>query len=196
MNFDGAGAILALSDAAAFAANTLDFGSSDIIDLLKTTATSATWANNELTIKNGAQVIATLELTGNYTGDTFSVGSDGHGGTDITTNAPEQFDFTQSGQAFTSTGVAADISILAGTAHDTFTFDGNFGAITINGYLPGENVLNFDDSDFANIAAVEAHAAQDAHGDTIITLSAHDTITLTGVTLSQFEAHTSDWHFI
>ena len=63
-------------------------------------------------------------------------------------------------------------------------------------YVPGSNTMNFDHNDFANIAALEAHATQDAHGNTLITLDANDVITLTGVSLSQFEAHTSDWHFI
>jgi hypothetical protein len=56
--------------------------------------------------------------------------------------------------------------------------------------------MNFDHNDFANVAAVEAHATQDAHGDTVISLGADDVITLVGVTLGQFEAHTSDWHFV
>ena len=81
-------------------------------------------------------------------------------------------------------------------AADTFSFDNHFGAITVAGYLPGYDTIDFDHNDFLNVAAVEAHATQDTHGDTIITLGPNDTITLLGVTLNQFESHTADWHFI
>ena len=89
-----------------------------------------------------------------------------------------------------------DIKITAGTSGDTFNFTGSFGGIVVTNYLPGSETINWDRNDFANIAAVESHARQDGAGDTVITLDANDTITLVGVTLSQFEAHTSDWHFI
>ena len=36
---------------------------------------------------------------------------------------------------------------------------------------------------FVNAATIDAHATQDSHGDTVVTLDAADTLTLEGVTL-------------
>ena len=207
MNFNGADATLDLSAPSTFAATIGGFGSSDIIDLLKIKATAATPnASDQLVITDGAKTVATLQLTGNYADDTFAVGTDGHGGTDITTTAPQgtvspvaasqSFSFDQNGQSFTSTGESTNISILNNTSDDTFNFGGHFGNVTIAGYAPGHDTLNFDHGGFANAAAVEAFATQGSHSDTVIALDSADTITLEGVTLVQFEAHSADWHFI
>jgi hypothetical protein len=104
-----------------------------------------------------------------------------------------------SGVSVTSspTGVTETFTAENGVTGDTFTFNPTFGRIQINNYVPGSESLDFNHTVFANIAAVEAHAASTGAGaNTTITLDASDTITLTGVTLSNFEAHSSDWHFI
>ena len=62
--------------------------------------------------------------------------------------------------------------------------------------MPGANTLVFDHNDFANAAALEAHAVQNAEGDTVISLDAHDTIVLRDVSLAAFDSHASDWHFV
>ena len=210
MNFNGADATLELSTPSTFAATIGGFVGSDIIDLSKIIATAATLnASDQLVITDGAATVATLQLTGNYAGDTFAAGTDGHGGTDITTTAPQgaagpfatsngalSFSFDQDGRSFTSTGESANISILNNTADDTFNFDGHFGKITIAGYAPGHDTLNFGHDDLANAAAVEAHTMQDSHGNTIIALDPADTITIEGVTPVQFEAQSADWYFI
>jgi PII-like signaling protein len=103
--------------------------------------------------------------------------------------------FYENGQTFSSNGETAAIKITSGTSGDTFNFTGSFGGIVVTNYLPGSETINWDHHDFANIAAVEA-ASRQSGGNTVVTLDANDTITLVGVTLSQFEAHTSDWHFI
>jgi hypothetical protein len=102
----------------------------------------------------------------------------------------------ENGQTFTSNGELTGIKITSGTSGDTFNFTGHFGTMYISNYVAGSETINWDHNDFANIAAVEAHARQSGNGDTVITLDANDVITLTGVSLAQFEAHTSDWHFI
>ena len=77
--------MLALKDAAKFAAAIGGFAATDTIDLLGKKATSAVLgAGDTLVIKNGTKAVATLQLAGTYTGDTFNVASDGAGGTDIT----------------------------------------------------------------------------------------------------------------
>ncbi len=83
MTFNGG--TLSLRDPANFAATIHAFGAGDTIDLPSRIATKATLgAGDTLVIKNGATTIATLQLAGNHTGDTFHVASDGLGGTNIT----------------------------------------------------------------------------------------------------------------
>ncbi len=83
--FNGTGATLALSKVAKFASTISGFTTGETIDLLKTAATSATLnASDQLTIVNGATTVATLQLSGVYTGFVFNVASDGHGGSAIT----------------------------------------------------------------------------------------------------------------
>ncbi len=83
MTFNGG--TLGLRDPASFAATIHAFGAGDTIDLNARIATQATLgAGDTLVIKNGSTTIATLQLAGNHTGDTFHVASDGLGGTNIT----------------------------------------------------------------------------------------------------------------
>jgi hypothetical protein len=101
--------------------------------------------------------------------------------------------------AFTSAplGVAETITLSSGTSGDTFNFEPTSGMVTIKGYVPGSESLDFSHSVFANPAALELHVTSSGGGaNTIITLDASDVITLTGVTVANFEAHSSDWHFI
>jgi len=89
MDFAGHGATLALASPASFAATIDGFAAGDAIDLTNIAATSATLGSGDvLTIKNGTQVIASLQLGGSYAGDTFSVTRDHHGGSEITLVAP------------------------------------------------------------------------------------------------------------
>jgi hypothetical protein len=86
--FKGAAAILALKDPSAFAATISGFAPTDSIDLLGIAATSAgLGAGDTLVITNGSAPVATLQLAGDYVGDTFSTASDGKGGTSITVTA-------------------------------------------------------------------------------------------------------------
>jgi hypothetical protein len=107
--------------------------------------------------------------------------------------------FYATGLSFTTspTGQAETYTAENGVTGDTFTFNPTFGKVAIIGYVPGSETLDFNHAVFTNVAAVEAHATSTGSGaNTTITLDANDVITLTGVTLSNFEAHSSDWHFI
>jgi hypothetical protein len=110
MTFNGANATLALASPANFAATIAGFAASDAIDLLLIKATAAVLENgDQLLITNGANTVATLQLSGSYTGYTFNAVSDGHGGTDITATAPGGH-----------TGIGADdfdLASLDGFAH-------------------------------------------------------------------------------
>jgi hypothetical protein len=70
---------------ASFESRIRGFTTGDAIDLLNTAATAATFeADDKLVITDGGSAVATLRLIGAYGGSTFTVASDGHGGTDIT----------------------------------------------------------------------------------------------------------------
>jgi ethanolamine utilization microcompartment shell protein EutS len=82
--FAGVGT-LDLRTPSAFAATLHGFAPTDTIDLLNTAATAATLgAGDTLVITDNGAAVATLQLGGIYTGDTFNVASDGNGGTNIT----------------------------------------------------------------------------------------------------------------
>ena len=83
--FNGASATLALMAPSKFDATIAGFAVSDTIDLLNIAATGAAInAGDQLVIVNGTTMVASLQLTGTYSGATFTIGSDGHGGTDVT----------------------------------------------------------------------------------------------------------------
>jgi fibronectin-binding autotransporter adhesin len=182
LTFGGAGATLALTNPAGFAATIAGFAATDKIDLVNIAATAATLeTGDKLVITDGTTTVATLQLTGTYTGYAFNTVADGHGGTDITATAP---------------GAPREPGGDQASAGDTFDFHGQFGNVTIADYSGGHDMLVFDRADFADAASVEAHATQNALGDTIVTLDPHDTITLVGVSLNRFEANAADWHFV
>ena len=75
--------LLDLGDPLGFSGRIADFGDSAGIDLLSTPVTSDSYANDVLTLKDGASVVGALHFVGNYTIKSFSIGSDKHGGTMI-----------------------------------------------------------------------------------------------------------------
>ena len=92
VQFNGAGSTLALKKPTKMAATISGFTAGETIDLLKIAATGATLnGSDQLTIVNGSNTVATLQLSGNYAGQTFSAVSDGHGGTAITVSGGGAF---------------------------------------------------------------------------------------------------------
>jgi hypothetical protein len=97
VDFKGASTTLALSEPKGFAAAIQGLATGDTIDLINLKATGASVnAGDQLVIVDGATTVAALQLKGSYSGATFSVGSDGKGGTDITLtkasgNPPQAF---------------------------------------------------------------------------------------------------------
>jgi hypothetical protein len=83
--FKGNSGALALDYAQGFAGTIAGFAPGNVIDLVNTkaNATSYSAAKQTLTIKENNTVVATLKLSGNYAGDTFTLASDGNGGTEI-----------------------------------------------------------------------------------------------------------------
>lgn len=89
MAFKAGGGTLALHHAGAFAATIHGFAAGDAIDLLGKRADHAVLeAGDKLAIFRGATRLATLQLAGDYATATFSLASDGAGGTSITVTMP------------------------------------------------------------------------------------------------------------
>ncbi len=76
-------------------------------------------------------------------------------------------------------------------ASDAFVFQPAIGEDTIHGFAATDS-MTFSASDFANWAALQSHISQSG-ANTLITLDASDTVTLTGVTATSLTA--SQFHF-
>jgi hypothetical protein len=77
----------------------------------------------------------------------------------------------------------------------TFVFNfANVGHDTLTDFHPATDVLQFGNALFTNAQAALNATQDDGHGNTVITLDAHDAITLSGVLKAQL--HTADFHFV
>ena len=155
---------------------------------------------------------------GEYTAASFTLSSDGFGGTLITdpptsTTTAGPTTTSSSDSAATLTGgsngnntiTGGDTLIGGGQANQTLTGNGNndtfvfapgFGHDTITNFQPATDVLQIDHSVFANVQAILAATQDDGHGNAVITADLHDSITLQHVSLAQLQAHQSDFHII
>jgi hypothetical protein len=194
---------------------------SDQIDLSDINYNSASftdsYSNGILTVSDGTNT-ATLHFTGTYSLGNFKFASDGNGGTIVydpptgasaqTTTEPATVDngASQGGSSVitpaaapsgTTITASSDNQTLTGTgSNDTFVFAPGFGHDTITNFEPTTDVLQIDHSVFANVQALLAATQDDGHGNVVITADLHDTITLQHVTLTQLQAHQSDFHII
>jgi hypothetical protein len=76
--------LLELTHPNAFTGTIDGFGGGDRIDLLNIAATSYSFAGGVLTVKANGSTVARLDFQGSYAKADFALGSDGHGGTNIT----------------------------------------------------------------------------------------------------------------
>ena len=87
VDFAAAGGTLALGDAGEFSGTLSDFIVSDAIDLLGQAITGLSYSGSTtsgvLTVTGAGGTIAELSFAGDYTTSSFSVASDGHGGSKI-----------------------------------------------------------------------------------------------------------------
>ena len=80
-------------------------------------------------------------------------------------------------------------------ASDTFVFNfAQVGHTVLTDFHPLSDVLQFDESIFSNAQAVLNALHDDGHGNTVITVDGHDSITLTGVPKAQL--HAADFHIL
>ena len=82
-----------------FAAVISGFALGNEIDLIDTIATAASYQSGALQISDGGTTVASLNLSGSYSGATFEVATDGNGGTLVTIGSPPVMsgDFWKSG---------------------------------------------------------------------------------------------------
>lgn len=85
--------------------------------------------------------------------------------------------------------------LTGGSGPDTFLFRPDFGTNVITDFNINDDVLQLDKSLFANVADILSHTTNTAAG-AVINDGHGDTITLTGLTLSQLQTHHSDFHLV
>jgi Bacterial Ig domain len=157
-----AGCMVTLADPAAFTGTIAGFSAGDTLDLIGRAATGVTYAGGVLTVQNGGTVVAALNLAGSYTTADFSIGSDGHGGTDIGIAAalPPGSPTAINGSVTTAENHAVSGSVTStgdtdndvayvvdvGPAHGALTsFNAASGAFT---YTPATNYFGSDSFQF------------------------------------------------
>ncbi len=92
-------------------------------------------------------------------------------------------------------GEAETVVLRAGSRDDVFDFSGQGGPVTIKGYLPGSDSLDFDHSLFSDFSDMMAHTSQ--HGsEVLITHDGSVVVAIWGVSLGVLSAHAGDFHFV
>src|SRR5262249_25419899 len=80
-------------------------------------------------------------------------------------------------------------SLIGGGGSDTFVFNPSFGKETIKDFNVNQDVLSFDHTLFAHATASQVLSqTHDSSAGAVIVIDAHDTVTLTHVTVAQMEA--------
>ncbi len=217
VTFGGSSGTLLLDDPSSFAGKIAGIsGTGDVLDLhgfdpLHTTATTgsgsydgSTYTTLTVTDSSATPHSETFQLVGDYSHSSWTASDDLHGGADIvdppaTDGSPGTpvgpMIMQDPGPAGSQTIVAsAPNQILTGAAAgDTFVF--NFtgvGQDTVTNFHPTTDTLQFASPIFANGQAALNATQDDGHGNTVISLDAHDTITLSGILKAQL--HVSDFH--
>jgi Ca2+-binding RTX toxin-like protein len=90
------------------------------------------------------------------------------------------------------TGLGGNDILTGGAGHDTFVFGPGFGKDVITDFSLENDVIEFDNSMFANFDSVVSAASQ-AGSNIVITLDADNTLTLTNVMVSAL--HHDDFSF-
>jgi Ca2+-binding RTX toxin-like protein len=84
--------------------------------------------------------------------------------------------------------------LTGGAGADTFVFNPNLGKETVTDFKVSQDVLAFDHTLFTNPTASQVLSqAHDTSAGAVIAVDAHDTVTLTGVTVAQLQSH--NFHF-
>jgi fibronectin-binding autotransporter adhesin len=178
------------------------------------TGSVAFWNGDEMHVVlsyNGSMLTETLTdltngatYTANYTVDLVSVlgagtayvGFSAGTGAFDSTQTVSNFVFT-SGPAASSTIVATvpNQTLSGSAASDNFVFNfAGVGHTTVTDFHPLTDTLQFGNAIFANAQAALNATQDDGHGNTVVAIDAHDTITLSGVLKAQL--HAADFHVV
>ena len=154
-----------------------------------------------LSVNDALNHSANISLAGDYTNSTFSLFSDGHGGTFVIDPpvSPSVLDGHVGGQTLTAgagpttlIGGPHDI-LIAGAGTDTFVFGPNFGSNSVVGFTAGKDAIQFDHTAFTDFAAVLAHATE-AGSDLVIAADAANMVTLKNIDLAGLQKN--DIHIV
>jgi hypothetical protein len=162
-----------------FSGTAPDAAHSDAIDLVGMDYGSCTFSEahngstDVLTVSDGSNV---AKLTFDNFNSALFFSSDGHGGT-LVTDPP----------ADAGVNPAASVS-LGGAGNDNFVFHPGTGAETIANFNPQQDTIELNHfTDVQTVQELQSLIANDAHGNAMIDLGHHDSITLTGVTTSELQ---------
>jgi hypothetical protein len=176
---------------------------SDLIDLAdvnfagvatnKTTYTENADGTGTLTLYNAdGQALDSLNFSGNYQLANFTVENDGNGGTLIVDPPVNTNSQTTAGTIVAS----APNQTMSGSAPaDNFVFNlAAVGHAAIANFDPGADTIQFSSSVFVNVQSILNALHDDGHGNSVIAIDAHDSITLNGVPKAQL--HVNDFHIV
>ena len=174
-----------------------NYTSTDTIYGANNTPASEVWSNGSTVVQtetwnaNGTVLVTTP-------GENYVTGAEGSSiaggiGSNVLDGSAGNMTVTAGvGGAQTLIGGAGD-TLNAGSAADTFIFPANLGNETVNNFDAAHDVIELPAAVAANFAAIQAdmHAAG---ADTVITLDAHDSITLSNVAAQHLTAQ--NFHFM
>jgi hypothetical protein len=87
-------------------------------------------------------------------------------------------------------------TLTGGAGNDTFVFNANFGKDVVTDFDVNHDALALSHTLFANDTIAQVlNQTHDTGAGAVITVDAHDAITLLGVATAQLAAHPSDFHF-
>jgi hypothetical protein len=137
----------------------------------------------------------TVDLTSVLGSDTAYVGFSAATGSSVSTQIISNFAFAPPAASSTIVASAPNQTLSGFAAADTFVFNfAGVGNTAVTDFHPATDILQFGSSLFASAQAALNAAHDDGHGDTVIAIDSHDTITLNGVLKTQL--HASDFHIV
>jgi len=155
----------------------------------------------------------TFKLAGNLSGSSWTVTDDTHGGVNIVDPPAGQSvgsvvmndpgpsvlspvimqDPGPAAPGNTVVATAANQTLSGLAASDNFVFNfAGVGHTAVTNFHPLSDTLQFSNSIFANAPSVLNATQDDGHGNTVISIDSHDSITLGGVQKAQL--HVADFH--
>jgi len=139
-----------------------------------------------LTLYNAnGQALDSITFAGNYQLANFIIENDGNGHT-LIVDPPVSTAIVAS---------ASDQRLDGAGASDNFVFNfSGVGHTTVTDFHPDSDTLQFKNSIFASALAALNATHDDGHGNSVIAVDAHDTITLAGILKAQL--HASDFHVV